>query len=316
MIVISRGPGRRSVPAGWSNAKAIRRRLLAQRAPSCKSEGTMTANRDWSGSSGDLWARRWRDTDRALREVGAALDSAVLDAAPNGPLAALDVGCGPGTTALALAAARPDASVLGCDLSQALVALARDRAAGIRNVQFVAGDAEQVAREHGPFDLIYSRHGVMFFDDPVRAFATLRNAATGGGRLVFSCFQDWELNPWASEFAAAAAGEAIEAPGREPGPFAFADPQHVRRILASAGWMQAEPRALSFTYVAGEGGSAVDDALSFMVELGPASRLLESRPLGEREAGIERMRQLISSHERGGRVAFPAAAWIWSARAG
>lgn len=276
----------------------------------------MTASPDWSGLGGDVWARRWRDTDRVLREVGTALDSAVLDAAPNGPFRALDVGCGPGTTTLALAAARPDASILGCDLSPALVSLARERAAGLGNVHFVAGDAEQVALEHGPFELIYSRHGVMFFDDSVRAFTALRHAASADGRLVFSCFQDWASNPWASEVAAAAAGSAVEAPGREPGGFAFADPAYVAGILASAGWTGTEHRPLSFTYVAGEGESALDDALSFLAELGPASRVLESRVVGERGAALQRMREVINNRAHGGQVRFPAAAWIWSARAG
>ena len=278
-------------------------------------ERTPMQTPDWAGSSGDIWARRWRDTDRALAAVGEALDRAILEAAPEGAFSALDVGCGPGTTSLSLAARRPDASILGCDLSEPLVGIARERSAGSPNVRFNAADAEQAALEHRPFDLIFSRHGVMFFDDPHRAFRALREAAAGEGRLVFSCFRSWAENPWAGEIASAAAGTALPPPGREPSGFAFADPAYVRDILDGAGWADAQPQAVNFSYVAGEGLKAVDQALDFLAELGPASRVLEGIADGDRDAAMLRMRQAISAHHRDGRVIFPAAAWLWRASA-
>ena len=271
---------------------------------------------DWSGASGDIWAKRWRDTDRALAHIGAELDQAIRDAAPEGPFRALDVGCGPGTTALSLAASRPDASILGCDLSPALVAIARQRAEGLSPIRFVAEDAEVAARGHGPFELIFSRHGVMFFDDPDRAFRTLRGAATPSATLVFSCFQAWERNPWAGELASAAAGVTLPPPGREPSGFAFADADYVRDLLAGAGWTGAAPRPLGFRYVAGQGPAAVEEALSFLAELGPASRVIEGLDEGSREAALERMRAVIGRHHHDGQVTFEGAAWIWTASAG
>ena len=275
----------------------------------------MTATPDWSGASGDIWARRWRDTDRALAQVGAALDRAIGEAAPDGPFRALDVGCGPGTTTLALAAHRPDASILGCDLSEALVAIAAQRCAGLVNVRFMVEDAEVAAERHLPFELIFSRHGVMFFADPSRAFRTLRGAAKPGARLVFSCFRAWDSNPWASELAAAAAGKPIPAPGREPSGFAFADPDYVRGLLAGAGWAEVEQRPVDFDYVAGDAPDAIGEAMSFLVELGPASRVIESLAHDERDAAVGRVRAAVAGHEREGRVVFPAAAWLWTATA-
>ena len=266
---------------------------------------------DWSGSSGDIWARRWRDTDRALAEVGDALDEAIVAAAPAGRFGALDVGCGPGTTALALAAARPDAAIIGCDVSRSLVAIAEERADGKAGLRFVCEDAEQAARDRGPFDLVFSRHGVMFFADPVRAFGTLREATKGGGRLVFSCFAGWQANPWAAELASAAADRELPPPGREPSGFAFGDPSYVAGLLVESGWSEAEPRALEFDYDAG----SPDEALSFLAELGPAARVLEELNEAERTPAIERVRELIERRDRGGRVIFPGAAWIWTATA-
>lgn len=273
----------------------------------------MSAVPNWSGSTGDTWAERWRDTDRALGPVGEALDHAIERAAPDRPFRAFDVGCGAGSTSLALASTRADAAIVGCDISDALVELARNRARGAGNLEFHLGDAASVASTEGPFDLIFSRHGVMFFEDPYRAFGALRQAARPSGRLVFSCFQAWELNPWASELAEVAAGGPVPPPGRAPGGFAFADPDYVENILSSAGWSRVEREAVSFSYVAGQGADAIDQALTFLTRIGPASNIVRDLD-GEEQAGaVARMAEVIERHCSGGTVEFSAAAWIWSA---
>ena len=276
----------------------------------------MTGTSDWASSGGATWAGRWRDTDRALAGLEQALVAQILDAAPEQPFRAFEIGCGAGATTADLAQARSDATIVACDVSAALLDVARQRLAGNASVRFLAGDAAEAARGERPFDLFYSRHGVMFFADPPRAFAALRDAADPAGRLVFSCFRDWALNPWASGLAAAAAGCTVPPPGREPGGFAFADPAYVGELLASAGWSDAQCRPTDFTYIPGSGPSAVDDALDFLTEIGPASSVLRSLSSEDRPAAVERMAEALRSHVAGDRVAFPAAAWIWSARAG
>ena len=270
---------------------------------------------DWASKSGSVWARRWRDTDAGLAGLAPHLLSAVVESAPNRPFRAFDIGCGPGSTTLDVAAACPEAEIVACDVSPDLVEVMRRRAADLPRVQVVEGDAEQVAAREGPFDLFFSRHGVMFFADPVRAFTSFRAAANPAGALVFSCFQSWESNPWASELGSAAAGRELPAPGREPSGFAFADAGYVREILGSSGWSECIPREVAFDYVVGEGADAVDSALSFFTELGPASRLIESLPEQDRSDAVERMRSVIERHFSGNAVTFTAAAWIWSARA-
>lgn len=275
----------------------------------------MTNGIDWATHSGDAWTRRWRDTDAGLADLGVKLHSALLEAAPNKPFRALDIGCGAGTTSLNLAQARPDAAIVACDISPSLTELARDRLAEFAGVRVALGDAEEVAGREGPFDLLYSRHGVMFFADPVRAFRSFEAAAAPGATLIFSCFQDWNSNPWASELSEAAAGRSLPPPGQEPSGFAFADPDYVREILHSAGWRDAEPSATAFRYVAGEGEAAVSEALDYLAEIGPASRTMLALPEHEREAALERMRRVIERYCVGNMVEFPAAAWIWRARA-
>ena len=270
---------------------------------------------EWATTSGDIWARRWKDTDAALDALSPHLLSAIAEGAPTGPFHAFEVGCGPGTTTIAVAERWPDAAITACDISPALASIAEHRTVGRANARVLTGDAEALAAAEGPFELIYSRHGVMFFPEPVRAFRALRNAASSGGALVFSCFQGWDLNAWASEVANAAAGRVLPAPGREPSGFAFAEPDHVLEILRASGWTEPEAIPVCFGYAAGEGEHAIDDALSFLADLGPASRVLQSLPEQDRTDALERMRKVIEQHFGGATVVFPAAVWIWRARA-
>lgn len=269
----------------------------------------------WATTSGSVWARRWRDTDVGLAGLSPHLLSAVRAAAPEGKFRAFDIGCGPGTTTLEVAAACPEAEIVACDISSDLAEIARQRSSDIPRIRVVEGDAEMQAGSEGPFDLFFSRHGVMFFDEPVRAFRSFRKAANPDGSIVFSCFQSWDLNPWASKLGDAAAGRKMPSPGREPSGFAFADPDYVSQILEESGWGQFEREGVVFDYVAAEGANSVEAALGFFSELGPASRLLETVTEDEKRAALQRMRGVIEGQFDGNAVTFPAAAWIWSARA-
>jgi SAM-dependent methyltransferase len=270
---------------------------------------------EWATKSGSVWARRWRDTDAGLSGLSPHLLSAISACAPVGSFKAFDIGCGPGTTSIEVSSVCPEAEITACDVSPDLVEIARQRTADLPRVRVVEGDAEAMAASEGPFDLFFSRHGVMFFPDPVRAFRSFRNAAKLGASLVFSCFASWDSNPWASELASAVADREVPAPGREPSGFAFADPDYVHEIFSSSGWAAANSREVTFDYVAGEGANAIEAALGFFTELGPSSRVLESLPEGERAAAGERMRNVIERYFDGATVTFPAAAWIWSAKA-
>lgn len=267
----------------------------------------------WATTSGDVWAERWGELERGLAGVAERLDPAILAAAPLGPFRALDIGCGAGSTSLALATARPDATITACDVSPALVAIAEGRLTRT-SAEVVLGDVEEVASREGPFDLIFSRHGVMFFANPTRAFRALRAAARPAAHLVFSCFEDWPGNAWASDLASAAAGHPVDPPGREPGGFAFADPDYVQSILEPSGWTHAARRSISFRYVAGSGEGAVAQALSLLCAVGPASVVLRDLTGDERAQAVERMRTTIERHFNGSSVGFPAVATLWTAR--
>lgn len=276
----------------------------------------MTEAAQWRTDVGHVWAAEWPRTDRSFAGVSAALDRAILDVAPTTG-AALDIGCGAGSTSLALARARAALAVTGIDLSPDLIAVAQERAGAIENVRFQVADAADPAPPilGGAHDLAVSRHGVMFFAHPRQTFETIRSLLKPGAPFVFSCFQSVARNPWASDVAEAITGEPMAPAGDTPGPFAFADESYVRALLTDAGWTDPQVQDLSYRYVAGRGEDPVEDALSFLSRIGPAARALATLSEPERAAALARLRSLLARHVIDGAVDFPAAAWIWTARA-
>ncbi len=161
----------------------------------------------------------------------------------------LDIGSGGGRATIAWARAVGDTGrVVGADLSAALVELATSRAtdAGASNLSFVVADAQVDRIPGSPFDVAVSEFGVMFFDEPVTAFANIRAHIRPSGRLVFACWQPVERNPW---HVNAVLGGLLPTPpapaaGKSPpGPFTLGVPEHTRAILEAAGFTAVEHAA-------------------------------------------------------------------------
>ncbi|OWK32035.1 class I SAM-dependent methyltransferase [Sphingomonas mucosissima] len=276
----------------------------------------MTTAPDWQTRVGDVWAAEWRRTDRSFAALSRQLDAAIHALAPNAGRA-VDLGCGAGATSLALAAARPELEILGVDLSAALVAVAQERAAerGLDNLRFVAGMVPQALEPHSPLDLAVSRHGVMFFDDPLAAFRGIAAALRPGAPLIFSCFRAAADNPWASETIASLGGRLDSPAGYAPGPFAFADRDMVHELLVDAGLARISIAPADYLYRAGEGADPAADAADFFRCIGPVSRTIAAASEADRPALLERLRVVLSQHVVGDAVEFPAAAWIVTAYA-
>src|SRR5690606_12585365 len=103
----------------------------------------------------------------------------------------IDIGCGGGASSLALAArVAPGGMVTGLDISPVLVAAAqrRARAGGVKTAQFVVGDASRVRIPGDGFDVLFSRFGIMFFEDPYAAFANMHAFLKPDGRAIFACW--------------------------------------------------------------------------------------------------------------------------------
>jgi SAM-dependent methyltransferase len=196
----------------------------------------------------------------------------------------LDVGCGCGQTLLELAdLVGASGHVLGVDISPPMLGRARERVEGRPTIALALGDAQTYAFAPGSFDAVYSRFGVMFFDDPRAAFRNLRAAARPGGRLSFVCWQELAKNPWAALPLAAVTRLLPESPKPEmmgegrPGPFFLSDPARVRAILGDAGWQDVslEPVEMSLQF---GGAATLDEAFEYALQIGPAARAIADAP--------------------------------------
>lgn len=271
----------------------------------------MTNAADWEGAVGNNWAKEWQRTDRSFSELNPVLvDRAARGMSDGGKI--LDIGCGAGDTSFALARKLPNASLVGIDLSSSLIEAAKARNAEGR-ILFEVHDAVRWTGGAWKPELLVSRHGVMFFDDPVGAFTHFREIAAPGARLVFSCFRDRAENHWASEIPALLPAAPPMGDPHAPGPFAFADVDHVTNILAQAGWCGITPEAVDFSYIVGDGDDPVADAIDFFSRIGPAAQAIRALDAEQKAVFFHQLSQLLCNRLANGKVLFKAAAWIWSA---
>lgn len=272
--------------------------------------------RYWNEQAGPKWVALQEQLDLQLRDLGTkAIDRAAI---VHGE-AILDLGCGCGSTSLELAR-RTDqtGSVLGVDISAPMLEVARRRArdAGLRNVRFELADAQTHQFSCSSRDIAFSRFGVMFFADPVAAFANVRRALKPGGRLAFVCWQALAKNPWmALPLAAVAQHVPLPPPAGPdaPGPFSFADRDRVSGILKAAGFSDVALDSVEEPLTIG-GTPDLDAAVEFLLMLGPTQALLAQADETVRAQVLKAVRASIAPHHGPSGVQLPAAAWIVRAR--
>jgi SAM-dependent methyltransferase len=267
----------------------------------------------WSGAAGQRWIDHQEHQDQVLRPVS---DRLIAAAGAKPGERVIDVGCGCGATTIDFAArVTPGGEVVGLDVSEPMLARARERASEDLPARFVHGDA--TVHDFAPewADLIVSRFGVMFFADPARSFTNLRKALKPGGRLVFACWREARQNP----FFIAPLREALkhapplpETDPEAPGPFAFADEARVRRILTEAGYadIALTPHDLDLDIAAGGG---LERAVAAALAIGPTSRMLSEQSEAVRAAAVADIRKALAAHLHGASVPLGAAIWIVTA---
>lgn len=266
----------------------------------------------WNGPSGHAWVESQELLDQLFTPFEDLLVSAV---AASGASRVVDVGCGTGATTLAVARRLGSRGrCTGIDISEPMLAVARTRAEfeGIR-AAFIQADAQSYPFETASVDLIVSRFGVMFFDDPIEAFANLRRATAGTGGLRFIAWRGAADNPFMTTAERAAAPLLPDLPPRRPdgpGQFAFANAGRVNRILGDSGWtaIDIQPIDVDCTMPA-------QALVHYLTRLGPVGSLLQAADDATRARVLDAVRPAFDPYVHGDEVRFTAACWSVGARA-
>ena len=267
----------------------------------------------WNGCAGRGWVEAQESLDRLFEPFEDLLVEAVAE---RNAQRVLDIGCGTGSTTLAVARllAKSNGSAVGLDISEPMIALAKRRAElASAPPRFICADAQTHAFEPASFDMIVSRFGTMFFDDSVRAFANLRRAATANATLHTIVWRSPADNAFMTAAERAAAPFLPEIPKRrpdEPGQFAFADRDRVYSILEKSSWSEIDIRPLDVACTLPE-----HDLNAYIARLGPLGRVLQQLDEQKRARIIEEVRSAFDPFVHGPEVRFTAACWTVAARA-
>ncbi|HEX6040491.1 class I SAM-dependent methyltransferase [Longimicrobium sp.] len=266
----------------------------------------------WNGTAGQAWVEEQALIDGILAPFQDLLLNAVRGAHPH---QVLDVGCGTGSTTVAVAKVLGEGGrCTGLDVSEPMIAAARARAERQgAPASFVVADAQAHAFQPGSFDMIISRFGVMFFADPVRAFANLRRAARGGAELRFIAWRSPSENPFMTTAERAAAPLLPDLPPREPGapgPFALADEDRVARILEESGWTSIDIQPVDVPCALPE-----KDLVRYITRFGPVGMALAEADGPTRARVLQTVRAAFDPFVHGDEVRYTAACWMVGARA-
>lgn len=273
----------------------------------------------------ELWstspsAGKWLTYEDEMDALLAPVLTLVLDRAGlRAGLRVLDIGCGTGASCVAAAQrVGPAGHVLAVDFSQQFLDRARQRAsdAGLSNVAFQYADAQTFPFVDGAQDALISRFGVMFFDDPVAAFANMARALKPGGQLTFAAWGPLDDNPWFKLphiEATKQLGSLPKFDRNAPGPLAFHDRDRVIGILSQAGLTDIQAEAVPlFLKVAG----TLQDCAALCTRIGPAARLITHFEATSEDIDIIRkaVAKVFQPFERADGVHIPAVINLFQAR--
>jgi len=223
----------------------------------------------------------------------------------------LDVGCGAGLTTREAARAAAPGEVLGIDVSAVALERARELTAseGLANVVYEEGDAQTHPFAPASFDVAISRFGVMFFSDPVAAFANIARALRPDGRLVAIVWQPHRDNEWV-----VAIDDAIRATTFEDqDAFSLGDRDATTRILERAGFADVRFEDVDEPVFY---GPDVAEALEWVCGFRDVEDVLSSLDPEARDRAVQRLREVMTAHRQDDRgVVFASRTWLISARA-
>ena len=240
----------------------------------------------WNEKPGQSWVRHDVSMNERLSSISDILFESIDTA---GCHIGLDIGCGAGSTTKRLHEILGSHSkVTGLDISEQLLNLAKT-AEKNEHLEFVQADAQSFTFDKQETDIAISRFGVMFFENPVKAFENIRSAIKPGGKFRFVCWAPLELNEFFYAPLNAVmdiTGVSLASPGKEPGPLAFSDSDYLSSILKNSGFSSVKIDVVE-TVIRTE--DSPEENASLLMEIGMGFRAIkEAQPTPEMLENIKK----------------------------
>ena len=270
----------------------------------------------WNDKPGQAWVRYDAAMDERLSMASELLLAAIR---PDQYQSILDVGCGTGAISQMLADEfGPKTQICGFDISQTMLDRAREKFASYKNIRFVQGDAQVDNFENRRFDLVVSRFGTMFFEDPIKAFKNIRHVMVPGGRLVLMCWAQYIENEFFSlpRDILHKYGDTSPTPeAGTPGPFAFSNKDYLKNILETSGFQRCEITAHDTQLRTAD---TLEENTKLLMKIGFGARLIRELELSDKDVAEIQDQYQKDAGERqvDGIISYDAKVFIVTAQVG
>ena len=270
----------------------------------------------WSGKGGDVWVEKQNAMDAMLKPLGeAAINKLPKKLSGN----ILDIGCGCGTTTLDIANLQSsDLGLTGLDISQPMIDQANKlaKAKGKGNIDFKVLDVQTELNEENFYSSAFSRFGVMFFEDSIKAFTNINRSLKENSNFAFVCWQSPKLNPWQS-LSLQVIKEFVDLPSppeRSPGPFAFADIDYLNSVMVSSNFKEIEIENHRQKITMFRGRSLEEASVDYLSINPTLTEILKQSSDSAIREISKSLEKLFEDYSDGNGLHFESATWIVSAK--
>jgi len=239
-----------------------------------------------------LWeqaAAGWRRQQAVWGQQSAPVARWLVDAIePRPGMRVLELAAGTGEVGFTLLPRiSPGGTLICSDQSQAMVAIARERAiaGGLEGIEFRVLDGEWIDLELASVDAVLCRWGYMLMADPAAALRETRRVLRPGGRVALAVWDRRELNQWSTVPTEVLVSFGLAEPPNpaDPGPYSMSDPELVRAMLEEAGFAEIRIDAVDVPRTAPD----FDSWWATHLDLSVATRTAFAKADGEQTLAVE-----------------------------